>query len=186
MAEDVKRTQRELMYKGTVLEIYKDHMEFANGNTEEWDYIHHNGAAAVLPVLDDGRILMGRQFRNALDRYTWEIPAGKLDTPDESGLVCATRELEEETGYKSDNLELLITIRTTVALCNERIEIYVAKDLESSKQHLDENEFIDVKAFTLEELMGMILNQEIEDSKTIASVMSYAVKYIYKGWNLSW
>ena len=129
---------------------------------------------------------MVRQYRNALDRYTWEIPAGKLDTPQEPGIECASRELEEETGYKSDCLELLITIRTTVALCDERIEIYVAKDLIPTSQHLDENEFIDVKAFTLKELMDMILNQEIEDSKTISAIMSYAVKYVYKGWNLTW
>ena len=69
-------------------------MSFANGNTAEWDFIHHDGAAAVVPVLDDGRILMVRQYRNALERMTLEIPAGKLDDPKEAGIVCATRELE--------------------------------------------------------------------------------------------
>ena len=68
MCEEIRRVKRELMYKGTVLEVYKDSMEFANGNHEEWDFIKHNGAAAVVPVLDDGRILMVSQFRNALDR----------------------------------------------------------------------------------------------------------------------
>ena len=79
-------------------------------------------------VTEDGKILMVRQYRNALDRYTLEIPAGALDAEDEPGLACASRELEEETGYRSENLEWLITLRTTVAFCNERIEVYVAKN----------------------------------------------------------
>ena len=91
-----------------------------------------------------------------------------------------------KTGYKSDRLELLITIRTSVALSDERIEIYVAKDLVKTAQHLDENEFVDVKEFTLDELKDMILKQEIEDSKTISALMSYIVKYKYQGWKLEW
>ena len=83
MSEEVRRVGRELVYKGAILEVYKDHMEFANGNHADWDYIHHDGAAAVVPVLPDGRILMVSQYRNALERHTLEIPAGKLDRPDE-------------------------------------------------------------------------------------------------------
>ncbi len=177
MSGEVKRTKRELAYEGTVLKVYKDHMEFANGNTEEWDYIHHDGAAAVIPVMDDGRILMVSQFRNALDRDTLEIPAGKLDNPDEPGIICAGRELEEETGYKSEHLEWLMNIRTTVALCNEKIEIFLARDLKPSRQNLDENEYVTVKAFTVEELKARIYAGEIEDSKTIAAVLAYADKY---------
>lgn len=177
MAEEIRRVKRELAYEGTVLKVYCDHMEFENGNTALFDYIHHDGAAAVVPVMDDGKILMVRQFRNALDRYTLEIPAGKLDDPKEAGIVCATRELEEETGYKSDNLEWLITLRTTVALCNEKIEIFVAKNLIPSKQNLDEDEYIDVKAYTIDELKEKIYSGEIEDSKTISAILAYDVKY---------
>ena len=93
MSEEIKRVKRELMYEGTILKIYKDHMQFENGNTAEWDFIHHDGAAAVVPIMEDGRILMVTQYRNALERDTLEIPAGKLDDPNESGLVCASREL---------------------------------------------------------------------------------------------
>ena len=177
MSEEVRRVKRELAYKGTVLNVYKDYMEFANGNTAEWDYIHHDGAAAVVPVMDDGCILMVRQYRNALERYTIELPAGKLDDPDEKGIVCASRELEEETGYRSENLEWLITLRTTVAFCNEKIEIFIARNLISSRQHLDEDEYIDVKAYTLEELKGMIYSGKIEDSKTVSAILAYDVKY---------
>lgn len=177
MAEEIRRVKRELAYEGTVLKVYRDHMEFENGNTALFDYIHHDGAAAVVPVMDDGKILMVRQFRNALDRYTIELPAGKLDDPNEPGIACATRELEEETGYKSNDLEWLITIRTTVALCNEKIEIFVAKNLIPSKQNLDEDEYIDVKAYTVDELKEKIYSGVIEDSKTISAILAYDVKY---------
>ena len=90
---------------------------------------------------------------------------------------AAARELEEETGYRSGDLELLITLRTTVAFCNEKIDIYVARNLKKGEQHLDEDEFIHVEAYTVEELCAMILEGKIEDSKTIAAVMSYRAKY---------
>lgn len=177
MAEEVKRLKRELAYEGKVINVYKDYMEFENGNTSQWDYIHHDGAAAVVPVMDDGRILMVKQYRNALERYTLEIPAGKLDDPKEPGIECATRELEEETGYKATELEWLITIRTTVAFCNERIEIFLAKNLMPSVQNLDEDEYIDVQSYTITELKEKIFNGEIEDSKTVSALLAYDLKY---------
>lgn len=179
MSGEIKRTGRELVHKGAIIDVYTDHMEFPNGHHADWDFIHHDGAAAVVPVLPDGRILMVRQFRNALDRETLEIPAGKLDAADEPGLACARRELNEETGYKSDELEWLITLRTTVAFCNEKIEIYVAKNLIPSKQNLDEDEFVDVKAYTLEELKRMIYDGTIQDSKMVAALLAYEVKYLH-------
>ena len=154
MSDEVKRVGRELVYQGTILEVYKDHMEFSNGNTAKWDFIRHDGAAAVVPVMEDGRILMVSQYRNALERMTLEIPAGKLDQPGEPGIECARRELEEETGYRSEELEWLLSLRTTVAFCNEKIEIFVARNLIPSCQHLDEDEFVDVKAYTLEAIPG--------------------------------
>ena len=179
MSEDVKRMGRELAYQGTVLKVYKDHMKFSNGNTEDWDFIHHDGAAAVIPVMDDGKILMVKQYRNALERDTLEIPAGKLDDPDEEGIVGASRELKEETGDSSDDLEWLLTIRTTVAFCNERIEVFVARNLIPGEQHLDEDEFVDVKAYKLEELKEMIFEGKIQDSKTMAAILAYESKYLH-------
>ena len=179
MSEDVKRMGRELAYQGTVLKVYKDHMKFSNGNTEDWDFIHHDGAAAVIPVMDDGKILMVKQYRNALERDTLEIPAGKLDDPDEEGIVCASRELKEETGYSSDDLEWILTIRTTVAFCNERIEVFVARNLSPGEQHLDEDEFVAVKAYELEELKEMIFEGKIQDSKTMAAILAYESKYLH-------
>ncbi len=178
MSNEVRRTNRTLKYEGNILKIYEDHMEFANGSSEEWDFIHHDGAAAVIPVRKDGKILMVRQYRNALERETLEIPAGKLDAPGEPGIQCAARELEEETGYRSDRLEKLLTLRTTVAFCDERIEIFLARDLIPSKQHLDENEYVEVEAYTLDELKQMIFGGKIEDSKTIAAILAYESQYV--------
>ena len=180
MKEEFKRLDRELVYKGSIIDYYKDTVQVPNGNIVKWDFIGHKGAAAVVPVREDGKILMVRQYRNALDRETLEVPAGGLNGVDEPTLVAAGRELEEETGYKSNDIAFLITIRTTVAFCNEKIDIYVAKNLIPSKQHLDEDEFINVEAYTVEELMEKIYSTEIQDSKTICAIMTYAHKYLGK------
>lgn len=177
MSEHFKRLKRELKFKGAIIDFYQDTMEIDGNHTATWDFINHKGAAAVVPVTKEGKILMVRQYRNALDRYTLEIPAGALDAVDEPGIECASRELEEETGYKSNNLEWLITLRTTVAFCNEKIEVFVARDLIPSHQHLDEDEFIDLKEYTLDELKEKIFSGEIEDSKTVSALMVYAVKF---------
>ncbi|MEF9942476.1 MAG: NUDIX hydrolase [Lachnospiraceae bacterium] len=177
MSDEIQRIARELKYQGSILDVYCDTVSIPNGNIAKWDYIHHKGAAAVVPITEDGKIVMVRQYRNALDRYTLEIPAGALDSINESGKDCASRELEEETGYRSEELEWLINIRTTVAFCNEKIEIYVAKNLISSRQDLDEDEYIDVKSYTIEELKEKIYSGVIEDSKTIAAILAYDNKY---------
>lgn len=177
MIERMKRIKRELMYQGTILDIYKDTMEFSNGVQEEWDFVSHRmGAAAILPVLPDGRIVMVRQYRNALERETLEIPAGARDSRTEDTKICALRELEEETGYKSSQAEYLLSLRTTVAFCDEFIDIYVAKDLERGARHLDEAESIDVEIYNLEELCRMIYDGKIQDSKTVAALMAYSNK----------
>ena len=122
---------------------------------------------------------MVRQYRNALDRETLEIPAGKLDAPDEPKIECAYRELEEETGYRAAKMELLITVSTTVAFCNETIDVYLATELTPTQQHLDEDEFVDVKAYKLEELKEMIFEGKIQDSKTMAAILAYESKYLH-------
>ena len=173
--EAIVRLNRELAYQGTVLKIYRDTV-IANGVEEVFDFIHHNGAAAVLPITKDGKIMLVRQYRNALDRFTLELPAGKVDSPEEPRIDCAYRELEEETGFKTDKLEYLMTVNTTVALCNEAIDIFVAKNLILSKQHLDEDESIDVEIWEVKDLLDMIYSGKMTDSKTIAGVLAYAQK----------
>ena len=174
--EPVKRLKRELRAKGTVINLYKDTVE-VNGNIAEWDYIHHDGAAAVVAVDADGKFLMVRQYRNALDRFTLEIPAGKLDDPKELTLECAKRELEEETGYRAGKMEYLLTVNTTVAFCNEKIDLYLATDLTKTEQHLDPDEEINVERWNIEDLKQMIYEGKMTDSKTIAGILTYDAKY---------
>ena len=131
---------------------------------------------AYLTRTKDGKILMVRQYRNALDRFTLEIPAGKLDAPDEPKIECAARELEEETGFRSENLEFLMTVNTTVAFCDERIGVYIAKDLIPSKQHLDADESIDVEEWEVKDLLDLIYSGKMTDAKTIAAILAYAQK----------
>ena len=100
-----------------------------------------------------------------------------MDSPDEPKIECARRELEEETGYRCETLEYLISVNTTVALCDELIEIYVATDLTAIGQHLDEDEFVDVEACELEDLCRMIYAGEMRDSKTVAAILAYKDKY---------
>ncbi len=177
MDENMKRVNRELKYEGSIIKVYTDDIELPDGKIAKWDFINHDGAAAIVPVNSEGEILMVRQYRNALDRYTLEIPAGKLDDKNEKTSVCAARELEEETGYKAGKLELLITLRTWVAFTNEKIDVYVATDLLPTQQRLDEDEFIDVEAYTVEELKEMIFSGELQDTKTISAILAYDAKY---------
>ena len=176
MGEKVKRIKRELKYRGTILDMYCDHVE-VNGHIAKWDYLQHKGAAAVIPVTKEGKILMVRQYRNALDRYTLEIPAGALDTQGEPGKECAARELEEETGFRTEELEFLIRVNTTVAFCDEGIDIFVAKNLIPSHQNLDDDEEIEVEAWELSDLLEMIYSGKMTDAKTVAAITAYAVKY---------
>ncbi len=175
--EKCERLKRTLVYKGVIIDFYQDTVKVPNGNIVKWDFIGHKGAAAVVAVNEEGKLLMVRQYRNALDRETLEIPAGALDSADEPTHIAAARELQEETGYSAGKMELLMSLRTTVAFCNEKIDVYVATDLKPGKQHLDEDESIDVEAHDIEELIQMIYDCKIQDSKTVAAIMAYKNKY---------
>ncbi len=175
--DEIKRVKRELIHRGKIVNFYEDYMALPNGNTAVWDYIEHKGAAAVVPVTKEGKILMVRQYRNALERYTLEIPAGAVNYLGEPKEECAARELEEETGYKAGRMEWLMNVNTTVAFCNEFIGVYVAQDLIPAKQHLDEDEFLNVEEHELEELLSMVYDGTITDAKTLAALLAYRVKY---------
>ncbi len=175
--EEVKRLKRELVLKAKLFEYYQDTMAFPNGNTAVWDHLEHKGAAAIVPVQADGTILMVRQYRNSAGRETLEIPAGGLEAKDEPTLDAALRELEEETGYKAGKAEYLVSTLAAPAYCSEKVDIYVALELIPSKQHLDENEFVELESYTVDELCKKIFAGEICDSKTVAAILAYARKY---------
>ncbi|MDF2542062.1 MAG: hypothetical protein K0S47_1780 [Herbinix sp.] len=170
-----QRLDRELLHKGSIVDFYRDRMKI-NGEKETYfDFVGHRGAAAMIPVDADGKILMVRQYRNAIDSYSLEIPAGGLNAGEDPSL-CAIRECEEETGYKAGDANHLIDLFTTVAFSNEKISIYYTEDITVSEQNLDEDEFVTVERYSLEELTSMILDGSIMDAKTIAGLLAFKAK----------
>lgn len=171
--ERLKRVKRELSHKGRIIDFYSDTILIDEEKQVVFDYIDHKGASAMVAVDGDGSILMVRQYRNAIDRYTLEIPAGGLE-PGEDSLACVIRECEEETGYKANNVHHLIDVHTTVAFSNELIKVYYSEDLTLSSQNLDEDEFVDIRRHSIDELISMIYSGKITDAKTIAALLAYS------------
>lgn len=175
--DHVKRIGRKLVYKGAVLDIYQDDILTPGGSVAHWDFIGHKGAAAVVAVKEDGKLVMVRQYRNALDRMTIEIPAGARDYVGEPTLDCAIRELKEETGYQAGKMEYLMTLRTAIAYCDELIDVYVATELMPGEQNLDEDECVEVLEYEVEELCKMVYDGTLQDAKTVAALMAYKNRY---------
>lgn len=175
MDEDLieERISTEDIFDGVLLHVKRDYVKLPNGNTSVREWIKHQGAAAVLPVLADGRMIFVRQYRYPVQQITLEIPAGKLDSPDEDPLECARRELSEETGYEAEEYRFLTRLATTVGFSNEFIYIYAADNLTSGRQHTDEDEFINVVLLTMDEAMAKIKSGEICDAKSVAAVLLY-------------
>lgn len=156
-------------YQGKFLRLKKDIVSLPDGQETYREYLIHPGAVAILPVLDDGRILLERQFRYPVDQAMLEIPAGKLEVG-EDPLVCAKRELLEETGYTAGSWEFLGRIHPVISYSTEFIDIYLAKNLTAGERCLDQGEFLDVFAATLDEMHEWIASGKITDVKTIISV----------------
>lgn len=168
-----KKLSSKDIYIGKRVHLVTEQIQLPNGKETTWELIKHIGAAAVIPVDQDGKIIMVKQYRNASDCITLEIPAGTLDAKNEDPKECALRELEEETGYRCKNIEFLFKFYSSIGICDEIISIYVATDLFETEQDLDEDEFVDLERFTLEELIEKIFNGEIIDNKTISSLLAY-------------
>lgn len=164
------------VFAGKLLHVQLDHVTLPSGNDATREYIRHPGAVAIVPVLDDGRIILVKQCRYPLGTVMWEIPAGKLDHgPEEEILECAKRELSEETGYTARKWDFLISIATTPGFSDEIIHIFKAEGLRSGEQHPDDDEFISARAFSPEEIKNMIKNGELYDSKTICALYASGI-----------
>ncbi len=163
----------EEVYSGKFLHLKKDIVTLPDGNSTFREYLIHPGAVAIMPILNDGRILLERQFRYPVDAAMIEIPAGKLEVG-EDPLLCAQRELLEETGYSAKSWEFLGKIHPVISYATETIDIYLAKDLTLGERSLDEGEFLDVFAATLDEMHEWIASGKITDVKTIISVYHLA------------
>lgn len=167
-----KRIARNLVHKGRIIDYYNDTIKLDEDNKIiTFDFIDHKGAAAMIPIDSEGKILMVRQYRNAIDQYSLEIPAGSKN-PGEDFKSCAIRECEEETGYRAGEVYHLIDVYTTVAFSNEKIAIFYTSNVVPTRQHLDEDEFVSVERHSIEELTAMIFNGDITDAKTVAGLMA--------------
>ena len=163
--------EKETIYEGAILHVEKWKVTCPNGHEAPREIVVHKGAAAVVPVYEDGTTLLVRQHRVSVDRVTLEIPAGKLDSWNEDPYDCAVRELEEETGLKAEAFTLLTSVLTTPGFCTEKIAIYLAQGLSQGETHPDEDEFLGLVRMPLEEAVGLVMRGEIRDGKTICGLM---------------
>jgi ADP-ribose pyrophosphatase len=175
MSKDLieKPLNKKLIYKGTFAELFCDEVKLPNGNLATREYIKHSGAAAVLPFIDKENIILVKQYRYAIGQITYEIPAGKVDSG-ETPLECATRELEEETGYKAEKFEFFLSFYPTVALSNEILHIFFAFGLEKGNLNPDEDEFVEKEIVSFKNALKMVKDGHIKDSKTIISLLYFS------------
>lgn len=167
-----KTIEVETIYEGRIIDVTLEKVRLPNGNEGMREVVRHSGAVAVIAQTDEGKYVFVRQFRKPLERTIVEIPAGKLEK-DEEPLETAKRELKEETGYSCNNIEHIISFYTSPGFADEIIHLYKATELTKGKQHMDDDEFLDVIELTLEEAQQLVNNQEIIDAKT-----AYAVLYL--------
>lgn len=172
---EFKRLKRDLVHKGRIIDVYQDEMLTPSGDKVVYDIVEHKGAASMVAVDSDGKILMVRQYRSAIQKETLELPAGGINQG-EDPKTCAMRELEEETGYRPQNAEHLLDVYTSVGFCNEKIYIYASDSLVKTSQNLDDDEYVNVERYTIEELVALILEGKIEDSKSVAGILTYKNK----------
>ena len=155
-----------LAYTGQFLRVYEDTVRCPDGHVAPREYLRHPGAVMVVPVLDDGRLVLERQYRYPLRRSFIEFPAGKID-PGEDILTCAQRELREETGYTARDWTYLGGFHNAVGYCDEKIEVYLARALAFDGTANDDGEVLEVFTASLEELLGWIAAARVTDVKTI-------------------
>lgn len=164
------------VYNGKILDLYVDEVLLPNGNTSVREYIKHVGAACVVPVDEEGNVVVEKQFRYPFQAVLTEIPAGKLDSKQEPHLEAALRELKEETGYEAEEMIYLGEYYPTCAYSDETIHMYLAKGLHRGEQKLDDDEFVDVIKVPLKTLIAQIMAGEIKDGKTQTALLK---AYLY-------
>ncbi|WP_423678734.1 MULTISPECIES: NUDIX domain-containing protein [unclassified Undibacterium] len=155
-----------LVYAGDFLKVQKDTVSLPDSNVATREFIRHPGAVVIIPVFDDGSVLLERQFRYPLNRVFIEFPAGKIDAG-EDPLICAKRELREETGYSATDWRHIFTIHNAIAYSDERLEIYVARGLTAGQASLDDEEFLETFTATPTEMLKWVREGKITDVKTV-------------------
>ena len=162
------------IFDGVILHVKRDRVTLPNGNPTVREVIRHIGAVCVIPVLDNGDVVVERQYRYPLDRVILEIPAGKLDSPDEDRLSAIKRELSEETGYFADEWTEIGDFHPAPAYSDEYITMYLARGLHKGERHLDADEFLDVYTVPLKDLVDDVMAGKISDAKTQVCILKAA------------
>lgn len=171
-------------YQGHFLRVRKDRVTLPDGRTATREFIRHPGAVMVVPLLEDGRLLMERQYRYPMGRVMLEFPAGKLDEG-EDPLVCGRRELLEETGYSATEWAYAGVLHNAIAYSDEGIHIYFARGLSQGRQQLDEGEFLELVTHTPQELDTLAARGEVTDAKTLIGLL-WLQRWQQGAWPLDW
>ena len=179
-----EKIDSEQVFRGKLLDVRRDHVRLPNGGAATREYVVHPGAVLIVPMLDDGRLVVERQYRYPLSRVLIEFPAGKID-PGESTLRCAARELAEETGYSAAEWARAGILHNAIAYSNEGVEVWFARGLSLGSQLLDEGEFLEVHTTTLDELLALSERGEITDAKTLIALL-WLQNWQSGRWKVSW
>lgn len=171
-----KKLSSKQIFDGKIVKLFVDEVELPDGQKAIREIVRHPGAVCVVPLTDEGEVVMVKQFRYPFGEVLLEIPAGKLE-PGEDPLEAVIRELEEESGAVAGKIEHIGEIYTTVAIFDEKIQLYLARDLKFISAHPDSDEFIESTKIPLSELVKMVMNNEIKDAKTQIAILK-AEKYI--------
>lgn len=174
----------EMVFRGTFLNISRDLVRLANGAQVTREYIRHSGAVMIIPLLDNGKVLMERQFRTPMQRVMVEFPAGKLDAG-ESWLACAQRELREETGYSAKQWAYIGPINNAISYSDETIHLAFARGLVAGRQSLDDNELLDVFEASPQDTLDWVRNGQITDVKTVIGAF-WLEKLLQNTWIFDW
>jgi ADP-ribose pyrophosphatase len=171
-----------LAYEGHFLKVQRDTVRLPDGKQSKREYIKHPGAVVILPLFDDGNVLLERQYRYPLQKVFIEFPAGKID-PNEDPLDCAKRELQEETGYTAADWQFLCTIHNAIAYSDEHLDIFLARGLIAGESRLDDGEFLETFTATVPDMLSWIREGKISDVKTVIGAF-WLDKFLSGQWKL--
>ncbi len=166
MVFEEKTVSSKTVFEGKIIDVQLDMVSLPNGELAQRDIVRHPGGVGIVAITDDNKIIMVKQFRKPIEKAIYEIPAGKLDK-NEDVEVCGRRELKEETGATATNFEYLGFMYPSPGFVDEVTHMYLATGLDFGEKQLDEDEFLDVEYFSIDDVLKMIMNNEINDAKTV-------------------